>query len=107
MSLGRRKQLVRLARRYNALLISDDVYDCLQWRTGGSSKAGPTDVLRMTAMERLIDVDQDLDGGPDREGAHGFGNVVSNGSFSKIVGPGVRTGWAEGSEKLAFGLSQW
>jgi DNA-binding transcriptional MocR family regulator len=57
-------------------------------------------------IPRIVDVDATLDGGAEREGADGFGNVMSNASFSKIVGPGVRTGWVEGALKLAFALSQ-
>ena len=103
MSLGRRHQLVRLARRYDALIIADDVYDQLQW----SASPRPSESsLERALLPRIVDIDRKIDGGAEREGADGFGNAVSNGSFSKIVGPGCRTGWAEGSEKLAWGLSQ-
>nr|POE86460.1 uncharacterized protein CFP56_46644 [Quercus suber] len=103
MSLKRRQQLVLLCREYDALAVSDDVYDFLQW---------PTDPIRDAAsfqtapLPRLIDIDRTIEGGPEREGADGFGNACSNGSFSKIVGPGVRVGWAEGTEKLANAISQ-
>lgn len=99
MSLRRRERLVRLAREYDALIISDDVYDCLQWW----SDTATTLPLPATAqLPRLVDVDRFLDGGPKDE----WGNTLSNGSFSKLVAPGVRTGWAEGTRKLAYGLSQ-
>ena len=104
MSLRRRQQLVSVARQYDALVITDDVYDQLQWQRDRASLQ-PHDTK--AAMPRIVDIDRTLDGGPERDGADGFGNAVSNGSFSKIIGPGVRTGWAEGTEKLAYELSQW
>jgi DNA-binding transcriptional MocR family regulator len=88
MTLTRREQLVRLARRYDALIISDDVYDFLNWG-------------RTPPLPRLVDIDAVLDGGPSTP----FGNTVSNGSFSKLLGPGLRTGWAEGTAKFIHGLS--
>ena len=100
MSLRRRESLVRLARQYDALIVTDDVYDFLQWPSSPphSSLQDPG----QACVPRLVDVDRYLDGGPKDE----WGNTVSNGSFSKLVGPGVRTGWAEGTEKFAYGLSQ-
>ena len=107
MSLRRRQELVRLARRFDALLVADDVYDFLHW------PAEPSEVGLETAsipphqiLPRLVDIDREIDGGTQRDGADGFGNACSNGSFSKIAGPGVRCGWLEGSEKFAYGVSQ-
>ena len=99
MSLARRQALVRLARKHDALIITDDVYDMLQWHCKLSE--GPSD-HETACQPRLVDVDAVLDGGP----IDGFGNSVSNGSFSKIIGPGLRTGWSEGTPKFTFGLSQ-
>lgn len=97
MSLGRREALVRLARRHDALIITDDVYDMLQWSLDPEiehpEKAG---------WPRIVDVDRYLDGGPVDD----LGNAVSNGSFSKLAGPGNRCGWAEATEEFVFGLSQ-
>ncbi|GLI71865.1 valine--pyruvate aminotransferase [Penicillium ochrochloron] len=99
MSLGHREELVRLARKYDALLVTDDVYDFLQWSpTPGGKLATP----EHACLPRLVDVDRYLDGGPIDE----WGHAISNGSFSKLLGPGLRTGWAEASEKVAYGLSQ-
>ncbi|PQE06681.1 hypothetical protein CJF30_00008586 [Rutstroemia sp. NJR-2017a BBW] len=100
MSLACRTQLVRLAREYDALLITDDVYDFLQWSTNPNTPDTPN---KKAFLPRLVDIDRILDPIP-RE--NDFGNAVSNGSFSKIVGPGVRTGWAEATPKLVYGLSQ-
>lgn len=97
MSQQRREGLVRLARKYNALIVSDDVYDMLQWPT-----EGPSRVMDQAYLPRLVDIDRTLDGGP----VDNFGHTLSNGSFSKIVSPGCRTGWAEGTPALAYGLSQ-
>jgi DNA-binding transcriptional MocR family regulator len=97
MSLSCRQSLVRLARKYDALIISDDVYDFLQWPTTSPQ------TLSKAILPRLVDIDRSMEPAPGKDD---FGNAVSNGTFSKISGPGVRTGWAEGSPKLAYGLSQ-
>ena len=98
MSLDRRQRLVRLAREFDALIVTDDVYDMLQW----SSDPAVSSKMDRAVRPRLVDVDRELDGGP----VEAFGHAVSNGSFSKIVGPGCRTGWAEATEAFAYGLSQ-
>lgn len=103
MTLRRRKELVRLARRYDALLVADDVYDFLQWPADGRHVDPDS---QQTYLPRLVDIDRDIDGGSERKEADGFGNACSNASFSKIAGPGVRCGWVEGTEKFSYGVSQ-
>ncbi|KAH7044588.1 pyridoxal phosphate-dependent transferase [Macrophomina phaseolina] len=103
MPLERRKELVKLARDYDALIVCDDVYDFLHWPAASDSDPSG---LNKAPLPRIVDIDRFLDGGSEREGADGFGNVASNGSFSKIAGPGLRTGWVEGTTKLAYGISQ-
>ncbi|KAN0096795.1 PLP-dependent transferase [Hyaloscypha variabilis] len=100
MTLSCRQKLVQLARKYDALIVTDDVYDCLQWPT--SSKSSTTS-LSKAILPRLVDIDRTLEPVP---GSESFGNSMSNGSFSKIAGPGVRTGWAEATPKFVYGLSQ-
>ena len=100
MSLERRRELVQVAREYEASIITDDVYDMLQW------PKDKTATQPRSVMPRLVDIDRTLDGGAERQGSDGFGNAVSNGSFSKIAGPGCRTGWLEGTKKFAWGNSQ-
>lgn len=111
MTLRRRQELVQIARRYDALVITDDVYDQLQWLSKHIAKPStyddPSPSLRQALLPRLVDIDRCFQGGAERHGADGFGNVVSNGSFSKLAAPGVRCGWAEGSESFIWGLSKW
>ncbi|KAI9669521.1 MAG: hypothetical protein M1829_005110 [Trizodia sp. TS-e1964] len=97
MSLARRQSLVQIAREFDALVVTDDVYDFLQWSSTQHFR------LMQAAQPRVVDVDRFLDGGP---GPGSFGNAVSNGSFSKIIGPGMRTGYAESTAKFSYGLSQ-
>jgi DNA-binding transcriptional MocR family regulator len=105
MTLDRRRALVQLARRYDALLVADDVYDCLQWHADPYATTRGHN-LKTAHLPRLVDLDREIHGGAERNGADGFGNACSNGSFSKIAGPGIRCGWLEGTKKLAYGVSQ-
>jgi DNA-binding transcriptional MocR family regulator len=110
MPLNTREGLVRLAREFDALVIPDDVYDFLHWPVSWDHSAEAPDIAppaKSTAVRlpRLVDIDQILDGGAERSATDGFGNVCSNGSFSKIVGPGVRVGWVQGSRKFIFGVA--
>ncbi|CEJ95148.1 hypothetical protein VHEMI10646 [[Torrubiella] hemipterigena] len=100
MSLRRREALVKLARKYDALIISDDVYDFLQWPLQGPVSA---ERLPSMSMPRICDIDLAM--GNSENDPLGFGHAVSNGSFSKISGPGVRTGWAEASPAFITGLA--
>ncbi|KUJ16715.1 PLP-dependent transferase [Mollisia scopiformis] len=97
MSTPVREQLIALAREYDILLISDDVYDFLRWpaedRKAHSIKLAPN-------PPRLVDLDRATSSDDS------WGNSISNGSFSKIVAPGVRVGWAEASPKIILRLSQ-
>ncbi|KAL2069443.1 hypothetical protein VTL71DRAFT_14122 [Oculimacula yallundae] len=97
MSTPVREELLALAREYDVLLISDDVYDWLRW---------PADE-QVSSSARLAQIPPrlvDLDRVSCTEGS--WGNSISNGSFSKIVAPGVRVGWAEASAKMILRLSQ-
>ncbi|KAF2799322.1 PLP-dependent transferase [Melanomma pulvis-pyrius CBS 109.77] len=98
MSLRRREELVRLAREFDALVVTDDVYDVLRW-----PEREDVDASQLGDVPpRIVDVDRTLDGGPKDI----WGNSMSNGSFSKIIAPGMRVGWAEGTPAFTLALSQ-
>jgi DNA-binding transcriptional MocR family regulator len=98
MSLRRREQLLRLAREIDALVVTDDVYDVLRWPVEKS-----IDLSRLGKIPpRVVDLDRTLDGGPKDK----WGNAVSNGSFSKLIAPGCRVGWAESMPSFILALSQ-
>ncbi|KXT03290.1 hypothetical protein AC578_4817 [Pseudocercospora eumusae] len=86
-----RKALVELARKHDILLISDDVYDFLGWSTNGSGAAP-------SVPPRLVDLDRTIPGATE------YGNAISNGSFAKLIGPGIRVGWIEGTPSFASSL---
>ncbi|KAG4076299.1 hypothetical protein HA402_014848 [Bradysia odoriphaga] len=75
------KQLVTLSRENDFLITCDDVYNTLYYGTGSPPK-------------RLYAYD-------DRNDADYKGHVISNGSFSKILSPGVRVGWMECPSRCA------
>ncbi|KAK8119820.1 PLP-dependent transferase [Apiospora kogelbergensis] len=107
MSLRRRQGLLELARRHDALVVCDDVYDMLQWQpTTASSPTEPPPDLDRALLPRLTDLERALGPSPHDPPGKRFGHAVSNGSFSKLAGPGLRTGWTESSADLAHGLSQ-
>ncbi|EPE34302.1 PLP-dependent transferase [Glarea lozoyensis ATCC 20868] len=96
MGTNVREQLIDLVREYDILIISDDVYDFLRWPEEPTSES-----TKLTPIPpRLSDVDRATSSDDE------WGNAISNGSFSKIVAPGVRVGWAEGSPKQILRLSE-
>jgi DNA-binding transcriptional MocR family regulator len=97
MSVPVREQLLELAREYDVLIISDDVYDFLRWNPDESK---PCSVTLAPIPPRFVDLDRAT------SESDSWGNSISNGSFSKIVAPGVRVGWAEASSKMTLRLSQ-
>ena len=73
---NRRQALVELAARHRLIVLSDDVYQLLHY--------GPT-----PPPPPLVSFDSTPDG-----------RVVSLGSFSKILGPGLRLGWIQTTPQL-------
>ena len=73
MSAARREHLVRLSRKHNFLIIADEVYHLLAYT------AVPPPPLANYAAD---------------------GPVISLGSFSKIMAPGLRLGWIQAGEEL-------
>jgi DNA-binding transcriptional MocR family regulator len=124
MSLRRRQELVKLARKSDMLIISDDIYDMLQWKNPdhiltvdkpakepslgpqhmNSEAPGKMKEEAAAMLPRLVDIERELMSA--KELGHAYGHTCSNGSFSKLVAPGLRVGWVEATEKFVLGLSQ-
>lgn len=92
-----RERLVKIARQFDILLISDDVYDFLSWPVSDNISISESSLEVVPA--RLVDVDRAL------PGTTTYGNAISNGSFSKIIGPGIRVGWVEAQTEFALQLA--
>lgn len=79
-SEARCRKVVELARKYNVLVLTDDVY--FPFRYDGYHNKNVGDVL--VSYDRC-------------NWSSGTGHVVSNGSFSKVIFPSLRIGWMEAS----------
>lgn len=80
--VDRCQQLVRLARKYDALIIADYIYYFIQWNSTYTNLPTPL-------IPRVVDINHVLDGGLTRP----FGNAIRHASFSKILALGLRIGW--------------
>ena len=79
-SVKTRQKLLELARKYDLLIISDDVYELLDYSEDPGHKLIP----------RIVYLDRDTLPEWDQ-----FGHSITNGTFSKIIAPGLRLGWQE------------
>ncbi|XP_072176760.1 2-aminoadipate transaminase-like isoform X3 [Diadema setosum] len=84
----RARKIIEIARRYNVLVICDDVYNLLSWQPADEGSG-----QQYQSPPRLLTYD-------NPEDADFKGHVVSNGSVSKFMGPGMRLGWIEASDRI-------
>jgi DNA-binding transcriptional MocR family regulator len=80
LSPAKCEKIIDLASKYNLLVVCDDVYNMLYY------DGVPT--------KRFIAYDKNSC------------NIISNGTFSKIMAPGVRVGWIEASPELIKKIAQ-
>ncbi|GBM88642.1 Aromatic-amino-acid aminotransferase 1 [Araneus ventricosus] len=73
---GRCRKLINLAQKYGVTIVCDDVYNLLHYDDK------PVCPKRLFAYDNRFHPDY-------------VGNVISNGTFSKFLGPGLRVGWIE------------
>ena len=92
LSDSKSKKIIQLSRKFNVLVICDDVYNLLNYENDSIHSSGPP--------KRLVSYDNKDDHD------YGSGHVISNGSFSKILAPGFRVGWIESSEKIVQKLAE-
>ncbi|SCU83719.1 LAME_0C06282g1_1 [Lachancea meyersii CBS 8951] len=93
-SVDFRMKLIELARKHDMLIITDDVYDMLDYEQPADETPHPT--LRFTHLDRSLFPGSGQD----------YGNTVVNTTFSKLVAPGLRFGYQEtANANLATQLS--
>ena len=80
MSRNRAEKLIKLTKESNVLVLCDDVYNLLAFNDQNYS--------RMKSINPSAD------------------NIISNGTFSKILAPGVRLGWLEAPMRIVSQLQQ-
>jgi DNA-binding transcriptional MocR family regulator len=79
LSTSRREKLAELSRRYHIMVVADEVYHPL------SFASAPPEPLARFSMST---------------------DIISLGSFSKILAPGLRLGWLQASPKVIKGICQ-
>lgn len=90
--LDTRVRLIELAREYDMLIITDDVYDLLDYKQPLDKLPNP--LPRLTHLDRETYTNE-------------YGNTIVNSTFSKLIAPGLRFGYQESvNEKLVHQLSQ-
>lgn len=93
-TLETRRRLIEIARKYDMLILADDVYDMLDYEHKTTELAKP--------IKRFVHLDRETNEDPES-----FGNTISNATFSKLIAPGLRFGYHESiTQKLVFQLSQ-
>ncbi|XP_031564871.1 uncharacterized protein YER152C-like [Actinia tenebrosa] len=86
LSEEKSKKLIKVLRKHKAIAICDDVYNTLSFIDERPPLVTPP-------PKRLFAYDNEAD-------ADYQGNVVSNCTFSKTLGPGLRLGWVEAPPHL-------
>jgi 2-aminoadipate transaminase len=82
LSLSQREKVLDLAAHYQVPILEDDPYSHLRF-------AGEP-------LPALMRLDAERHGAASGAGSEPGGNVIYVGSFSKILGPGMRVGWLAG-----------
>lgn len=109
MSLRRRESLVHLAREFDALIVADDVYDFLRWPDSTDSSSSSSSLPQ--PPPRLVDIDRSLRPSSPSPSPNPhphprpYGNAISNGTFSKLIAPGIRVSWCDGTDAFTSTLS--
>lgn len=90
MTYERRKEVVRLARKYGVPIVEDDPYGALRY----DGEPVPS----------LMAIDAEEAGHKNGDGALAEGNVINVGSFSKTLCPGFRVAWATAPSEVMHRL---
>lgn len=83
------RELIKISREEDILIACDDVYNLLHYTTPNGEPP-----KRLFAYDNPNDSDYK-------------GNVISNGSFSKILSPGIRLGWIECPPRCMTAFLNW
>jgi 2-aminoadipate transaminase len=84
----RRRRLIEVAEKYGLLVVADEAYQLLSYR-----EAPPSSFASTTSAS------DSLAYSVTSAAAGGSAQVISLGSFSKILGPGLRLGWLQAGEE--------